>query len=210
MQVQQTRYGGIEYLDLSNYNTWLDAGENRYEKVGIRHTFWVTLDAKLVAATFKLPQPLGAMARIILAGFGPTICAAGWFLLSSWAFWLLLLLLVPFGTNRYEPFPIGNWKHGDTMWMIEPHYMRWLKWHIRNPLADLRKFYMGFAYAEDVKHRPKPWGVVRWANFRPLSFRVPFPDYDGEWIGIGWKQRGIASIGLHFLKKFFDRITNKE
>jgi hypothetical protein len=164
MVIQTTRYGKIRERDLSDCRVWLDAGKNRYQERGI----WRTLDARLVAVTFRFWS---------------------WFGLGV----LMRLILALLGSNRYEPFPIGNREYVNELWDDDPDWLRWLKWHLRNPWCDLRKFYFGFGYATLVEHERKSWGWVHWARFDPLPFKVPFPEWETRYFVVGWEQRGILS-----------------
>lgn len=191
--IERTRYGKIYKRDLSDWRAWHDGLKDRYEDPG----FWNALDSKAVAATFHLPQPLGAIARIALAGLGPFLGLAAGLMLGGW-WWLALAALYPFGTNRYEPSVVGNNQAVDTLWSDRHPALRWALWHLRNPCPDLRKFYTGFAYALDVDHRQRRWGVARWARFPWLpDRRIPFPVLKWSLGHIGWETRGILSAGVN-------------
>lgn len=164
MMIEPTRYSKIKQKSLSDWKTWCDAGKNRYQQ----HGCWRTLDARLVAVTFRFWSWLGLGV-------------------------LLRLVLALLGSNRYEPFPIGNWPGHSTMWPDDSDWLRWVKWHLRNPWCDLRKFYMGFGYAVFVKHKRTSWGWVHWARFDPLPFKIPFPEWETHYFVVGWEQRGILS-----------------
>ena len=166
MSIKLTRYHSISNKDLSDWTVWYDANKNRYHDTYEVLTFWHTLDAKAVAFTFKLPHILGTRLRILLA------------------------LL---GSNRFEPFPIANNDAITYKWENNPDWLRWLRWHIRNPWSDLRKFYLGFGYAVFADNEQKGWGHIRWAHFKSLSFPIPFPVIETKWFKIGWKQRGILT-----------------
>ena len=162
-----TRFSKIANKDLSDWRVWHDAAKNRYSEDYEELGFWHTLDSKIVALTFKIPV-LGVIPRIIFSIF----------------------------TNRYEPYPIANTDEITDLWQGGAAAWRWLKWHIRNPVVDLRKFYLGFGYAKDVKHISYKWGKVRWAKFYKIPFRIPFPVLETKWFKLGWKQRGILSASL--------------
>lgn len=165
--MKATRYSKIRHKDLSDWRVWLDAGKNRYQERGI----WRTLDARLVALTFKLGPVLGCLARLALAILG---------------------------SNRFEPSPIGNREYVNDLWKNDPAWLRALKWHIpRNPWCDLRKFYLGFGYALTVIHEPRNWGYIRWARFAWPRFRIPFPVFTCRFGHIGWEERGILSAGIN-------------
>lgn len=169
--MEQTRYGEIRNKDLSDWHMWHDATKDRYDEVYEELGFWRTLDSKAVALTFRW-----------------------WSLLGLGV--VLRVLFALLGSNRYEPFPIGNWKHFNTMWPDDPDWLRWLKWHLRNPWCDLRKFYLGFGYAMEVEHVEKSWGRVHWARFAVLSFALPFPEWKTRYLEVGWEKRGILSASL--------------
>ena len=146
--------------------------EDRYYKVyDDPEGFWVTLDSKIVAWTYNIP--LGIIPRVIYSIIGLS--------------------------NRHEPMPIGNRKYINNLWKDKPSWIRYILWKIRNPWEDLKKFYLGFATAEDVTYTQitdhfKIW----WAKFSWCSFRVPFPyfTWEGNYVElkIGWKSRGILSF----------------
>ena len=160
----KTRYNSLKDKDLSDFEVWLDADKNRYNI----DNFWVTLDAKLVAYTFNVFQPLGFICRFILA------------------------LL---GSNRYEPFPIGNNQEVTELWKNNPNWLRWLKWHVRNPWCDLRKFYTGFAYASEVYHEHRnKYLTIHWAKFNKRH--IPFPEFTTKYFVVGRQRRGILSINF--------------
>lgn len=162
-----TRYGKIKHMDLSDPCVWLDAAKDRYDM----HGFWRILDARLVAWTFQAKSLLGL--GIVLR--------------------VLFALL---GSNRYEPFPVGNRESVKNLYKDNPDWLRWIKWHLRNPWCDLRKFYMGFGYATYVEHQEKPWGNVHWAKFSLAPFKIPFPEYECRFCVVGWQQRGILSVSV--------------
>jgi hypothetical protein len=197
--VEQTRYGRIRHLDLGDWRTWLDTVKDRYTEDGVGHGFWVTLDAKLVAATFRVPI-IGSLARVVLAGIGPlllvaALCAFGWYGLVAFPLaWL--------GTNRYEPYPVGNNARVNNLWADRPDWLRWVYWHLRNPLVDLRKFYLlGFGYAVEVNQSTHGWGRVHWARFAGLPLAIPFPEFRMG-VRIGWKPQGILAAGINDLNEW--------
>lgn len=145
-----------------------------YKHYSNPESFWFTLDSKVVDWTYSIP--LGVILRIIYSILG---CS-----------------------NRYEPMPIGNNPEIINLWKDKSDFTRYILWRIRNPFEDLRKFYLGFACANDVQSQQftehlKLW----WAKFDFLSFRIPFPYYKrhfGNWrLMIGWKSRGIISISFN-------------
>ncbi|MFW6177360.1 MAG: hypothetical protein ACOC43_03235 [Desulfohalobiaceae bacterium] len=157
---------------------WSDIREKQksrdryYEVYDNPESFWTTLDSKLVAWSYYLPSILGSLARVALA------------------------LL---GSNRYEPMPIGNREHVNTLWAGKPGWYRWLRWHIRNPWEDLKRFYLGFGQAEDVRWHGITEHFGFWlALFHFLPFRIPFPYYKNKVWGwelmLGWKSRGVLSL----------------
>jgi len=165
--MQRSRYGQIRDKDLSDWRTWHDAAKGRYGEAYDELGFWHTLDSKVVALTFRVPI-LGAIPRIILALFG---------------------------SNRYEPYPIANYD-ATQLWPGDPPWKQWIKWHLRNPWCDLRKFYLGFGYALEVEHVEKPWGWVHWARFAAFPFALPFPEWETRYFVVGWEQRGILNASL--------------
>ena len=169
---EKTRFGKIMNEDLTDWKVWHDAAKNRYEEELDNLGFWQTFDSKIVAWSFKLPGVIGTIVRIFFA-------------------------LMPFiFTNRYEPYPIGNNEDVNNLYKGAPAFWRWFRWHIRNLYCDLRKFYLGFAYAEEVKHVQHKWGKIRWARFPNRKRALPFPVLETRFGHIGWEQRGILSGGL--------------
>jgi len=136
-------------------------------------SFWTTLDAKVVAWTYEF-GPSGILFRILYAILGIS--------------------------NRYEPMPIGNKSEINNLWSRWPPWIRYLLWRVRNPWEDLRKFYLGFAYARDIKTYQVSKHFKFWlARFRWIPFRIPFPYYKKQnflEIMIGWKSRGILSVTI--------------
>ncbi len=132
----------------------------------------ITLDHYAVAATWQWPQPFGGLSRILLA--------------------------IVIGSNRYEPMPAGgNWDR----WPDRRPWIRWILWHIRNFCEDLRKFYLGFGYAQQADPIQVTKHFRIWmARFERLPWRLPFPyyKYSNSWIEImiGWKSRGIVSVTI--------------
>jgi len=192
--MQLTRYGKVKQQGLGDWYVWYDAAKDRYTDVYENFGAWHTLDSKLVAITFNVPQLLGFLPRFFLASPFLWIGLVLGFYVNLWGF--IALLLGVFGSNRYEPFPIGNWEESSTKWLGDPDWLRWVKWHLRNPLSDLRKFYLGFGYAVEVEHAEKSWGRVHWAKFATLPFAFPFPELECRYFEIGWEQRGILSISI--------------
>ena len=63
-------------------------------------------------------------------------------------------------------------------------------------LTDLRKFYLGFAYAVYINHRQHRWGKIHWARFAALPFKIPFPELETERLTFGFQNRGLFSVGI--------------
>ena len=156
----------------------------------------ITADRDVAAWSFGLPQMLGAVVRILTAGLGPACYAAANRYTMPWWGWLLLLPLLPLGTNRLEPLPAGGqtWR-----WKGRPPWYRWYRWHVRNWCEDLRKSHLGFGAARRATNKRITKHLsIHWADFGKV--RVPFPYYRHDNVAgalqvmIGWKTRGILSF----------------
>lgn len=125
----------------------------------------IRLDYRAVRATLRMPTAVAVPARVVLA------------------------LL---GSNRLEPMPAGG---QSGRWGDWPDPIRYLLWHLRNPFEDLRKYSLGFGYADPGSIREQRISEhlrLWWWGF------LPFPYYKRR-IGrvqlmLGWKSRGIVSL----------------
>ena len=140
-------------------------------------SFWYTLDPKLVAFGDRLPPVISTIYKVIIA-------------------------IIPPGTNRREPMPIGNNDHVTYLWEDRPDWQRWWLWHFRNIWVDLKRYYLGFG---SVVEQDRTEGTERvkllredkilrfWkVSFEKFNLYFPYFYYVGKkWdIRLGWKRGG--------------------
>ena len=156
----------------------------------------IALDYNLVSWSFDRPKLLGFMLRLLFSSFGLVAYVAINVAFLPWWGWIALLPLLPLASNRLEPMPAGG---KSDLWKDKNKWVRWYLWHVRNPFEDLKKYYLGYGYAEEcVEQRLTENLKITWADFGKV--KIPFPYYRNDnvfgklQVMIGWKARGIVSF----------------